>query len=125
MAILSKAALFGLCWLVDGATIKKMPLNYMLVMCSDKQPVISICDCTNHMVDGGKKDAEFIMNVFKTKIEKFEITKVYTDSFFIDKSANMKKAGQILCAHFPWAMCFHGESMYCHYFSVIFQGLVL
>ncbi len=57
-AIMTKAALFGLSWLGDGATIKKMPLINMLVMCGDKPPaVISICDCTSHMVGGGKKDA--------------------------------------------------------------------
>ncbi len=56
-AILTKTALFGLCWLGDGATIKKMQLINMLVICGDKPPsVISICDYTGHMVDGRKKD---------------------------------------------------------------------
>ena len=32
-AIMTKAALFGLSWLGDGATIKKMPLINILVMC--------------------------------------------------------------------------------------------
>ncbi len=54
--ILTKVALFGLCWLSDGETIKKMPLINMLVMCGDKPlAVIFICDCTGHMVDGRKK----------------------------------------------------------------------
>ncbi len=45
-----------------------MSLINMLVMCGDKPPaVISIFDCTGHMVDGGKKDAEFIMNFFQNK----------------------------------------------------------
>ncbi len=39
-AIMSKAALFGLLWLGDGATIKKMPLIHLLVMCDDKPPVV-------------------------------------------------------------------------------------
>ncbi len=56
-AIMTKAALFSLSWLGDGVTIKKMPLINMLVMGGDKpQAVISICDCTDHMVDGEKKD---------------------------------------------------------------------
>ncbi len=66
--ILTKAALFCLCWLGDRATIKK---TNMLVMCGDKPPaVITICHCTNHMVDGGKKDAEFIMNSSKKRLMK-------------------------------------------------------
>ncbi len=56
-AIMTKAALFSLSWLGDGVTIKKMPLINMLVMGGDKpQAVISICDCTDHKVDGEKKD---------------------------------------------------------------------
>ncbi len=65
---MTKAALFGLSWLGDGATTKKMPLINMLVMCSDKPPaMISICDCTGHMEEGGKKDSEFIMIFFKKR----------------------------------------------------------
>ena len=113
--------MFGLSWLGDGATIKKMPLINMLVMCGDKPPaVISICDCTGHMVEGGKKDAEFIMNFFKAKVDEFDPSKVHTDSFFFDGAANVQKAGQILCAHFPRAMCFHGGE---HVLSLFFSDL--
>ena len=49
----------------------------MLVMCGDKPPaVLSICDCTDHMVEGGKKDAKFIMNFFKSKVDEFDLSKV-------------------------------------------------
>ncbi len=70
---MTKAALFGLSWLGDGATIKKMPLINVLVMCGNKLPaVISTCDCTSHMEEGGKKDAEFIMHFFKEKVDEFD-----------------------------------------------------
>ncbi len=93
----------------------------MLVMCRDKPPaVISICDCTDHMVDGGKKDAKFIMNLFISKVDEFDPTKVYTDSFFFDGAANVQKAVQILCAHFPRAMCFHSGE---HVLSLFFSDL--
>ncbi len=118
---MTKAALIGLCWLGDGATIKKMPLINMLVMCGEKPPaVISICYCTNHMVDVGKKDAKFIVNFFKTKVDEFDPTKVYTDSFFFDGTANVQKSGQILCAHFAWTMCFYGGN---HILSLFFSDL--
>ncbi len=59
---------FGLCWLGDGATIKKMLLINMLVMCGDKLPaVISICESTEHIVDNGKKDVKYIISLIPQK----------------------------------------------------------
>ncbi len=66
----------------------------MLVMCGDKPPaVMSICDCTGHMVDCGRKDTKYIMNFFKAKGNGFDPSKVYTDSLFFNGAANMQKAG--------------------------------
>ncbi len=49
------ANVFGLSWIGDGATIKRMPLLNMLAMCGSKPPaVIVILDCTGHMMDGEK-----------------------------------------------------------------------
>ncbi len=45
---------FGFGWLGDGSTICCMPLLNMMVMCGDVNPiVVSICDSTNHMSEGG------------------------------------------------------------------------
>ncbi len=98
-----------------------MPLINMLVMCGNKPPaVISICNCTDHMVEGGKKDTEFIMNLKKKKVDESDPSKVYSNSFFFDGAANVQKAGQILCAHFPQAMCFYGGK---HVLSLFFSDL--
>ncbi len=35
---------------------------------SNAPAVISICDCTDHMVDGGKKDAKIIINYSKQRL---------------------------------------------------------
>ncbi len=92
-----------------------MPQINMLVMCGDKPPaVISICDCMDHMVDGGKKDAKFIMNFFKLNVNEFDPSKVCTDSFSCAESQ------QILCVHFPQAMCFHSGK---HILSLFFSDL--
>ncbi len=65
-SILTNASLLGLSWLGDGVTIIKIPLINMLAMCGNKPPaVISICNCTGHMINSGKKDAENIMNFFQ------------------------------------------------------------
>ncbi len=34
--------------------------------------VVSICDCTGCMVDGRKRDAEFIMEYFSNKVDEFD-----------------------------------------------------
>ncbi len=48
----------GLDWLGDGANILCMPLLNVIVMCGNASPVVvSICDCTDHMSEGEKKDA--------------------------------------------------------------------
>ncbi len=101
--------------------MKKMqPIN-MLIICGDKlQAVILICYCTNYTVDCGKKDAKYIINFFKPKVGEFDLTKVYFDSFFFEGAANVQKTGQILCAHFPWEMCFHGGE---HVLSMFFSDL--
>ncbi len=66
-------SLFGFSWIGDGATIKQMPLMNMLTMCGKAAPVvILICDCTSHMVDGGKRDAEFNMEYFNDKVDEFD-----------------------------------------------------
>ncbi len=99
--------MFGLSWIGDGATIKRMPLLNMLAMCGSKPPaVIAILDCTDHMVDGEKKEVEFIMSFFKPKVDEFDPGKTLTDTFFFDGAANVQKAGHILCAQgnvFPWS----------------------
>ena len=45
----------------DGATIKTTPLINVLA-CSPDNPacVLDVVDCTSHMSEGGKKDAQFI-----------------------------------------------------------------
>ncbi len=68
--LLQDAEVFVLRWLGDGATIKRMPLLNILVLCGSAPPtVVSIIDCTTHMSDGGKKDATYIMEQFRRKVD--------------------------------------------------------
>ncbi len=46
--------------------------------------------------------------------------KTLTATFFYVGAANVQKAVQILCAHFPWAMCFHGGE---HVLSLFYSDL--
>ncbi len=75
--------MFGISWIGDGATIKKMPLVNMLAMCEKAAPVfVLICDCMSHLVDVEKKDAEFIMEYFGKKVNKFDPKGSFTDCSF-------------------------------------------
>ena len=112
---------FGFWWLGDGATIKRMPLLNILVLCGNAPPtVVSIIDCTTHMSDGGKKDATYIMEQFQRKVDQIDTEAKLTDCFFFDGASNVQTAGAILCARYPRAMCFHGGE---HVLSLFFSDL--
>ncbi len=82
---------FGLCWLGDSTTITQISLLHMLILCGTELLVIvSICDFTGHMVDGWKKDTEFIMNFFKENVEEVDSAIQHTDCFFMVPQACKK-----------------------------------
>ncbi len=65
MTIMKDARTFGIAWLGDGATIKGMPLLNMLALYGEEPPVvISIFDYSDHMSEGGGKDAQYIGQLF-------------------------------------------------------------
>ncbi len=98
-----------------------MPLLNMMAMCGDVNPaVVSICDCTDHMSEGRKKDATYIAEMFKEKVNEFDPKCRHTDVFFFDGATNVQKAGQILCQTFLRAYCFHGGE---HVLSLFFSDL--
>ena len=83
-ALLKEAKTFGLAFLGDGATVKRMELMNILGMCADTPPItVSIQDCTKHMQDGGKKDASYIASLFQEEVNKFDPTCSFTDVFFL------------------------------------------
>ncbi len=118
---MAQAPMFGFGWFGDSATIQWLPLLNMMVMSGDVNPVVvSICDCIDHMLEGGKKDATYIAEMFQEKVNGFDLKDRHTDVFFFDGALNVQKVGQILCQTFPRAYCFHdGE----HVLSLFFSDL--
>ena len=115
------AMIFGITWMSDGATISRMPLVNTLVVCGDVPPtVVDIHDCTDHMAEGGKKDALYLAGVMQEEIEKFDKEKKYTDVFYFDGASNVQKAGLRLTALYPRAYVFHGGE---HVISFFFSGV--
>ena len=119
--LLKNAEVFGLAFLGDGGTIKRMPLMNILAMCGDVPPItISVQDCTEHMQDGGKKDASYVATLFEAKVREYDRSNILTDAFFFDGASNVQKAGEILVAKFPHSFCFHhGEHVISLFFSSI------
>ncbi len=81
--------------------------------------MISIFDCSDHRSEG-KKDARYIGQLFKDKVAEFDPTSTCTDAFYFDGASNVQKAGEILCAPYQWAFCFHGGK---HVLSLLFSDL--
>jgi len=72
VALQKEAATFGISFMGDGATVKRMPLVNMMAMGIHCPPVtIKIVDATGHMETGGKKDAVFIARRFEPKIKEY------------------------------------------------------
>ncbi|KAL3769143.1 hypothetical protein ACHAWU_001211 [Discostella pseudostelligera] len=121
-ALKKNAHIFGLAFLGDGATIKKMPLINVLAMCGSSAPptTLLIKDCTDHMASGGKKDAPYIADLFEAKVNELDPTKRLTDIFLFDGASNVQKAGRLLAIKFPHAYCFHGGE---HVVSLFFASI--
>jgi hypothetical protein len=119
-ALLKEVVAFGLAFMGDGATIKRMaPLN-ILAMCANTPPItVSIQDCTNHMQEG-EKNASYNASLFEDQVLHCDPQMHFTDVFFFDGASNVRKAGQILMANFPRTFCFHGgEHVVLLFFSSI------
>lgn len=119
--LLKEAPTFGIAWMSDGATIKRMPLCNVLAMTGGISPMTcAIVDATDQMKDGGKKDAVYVAHYMEQVINDFDPLKMHTDIFFFDGASNVQKGGQILEAAFPRAYCFHGGE---HVVSLFFDDI--
>ena len=119
--LLKEARVFGLAFLGDGATIKRMPLMNVLAMTATVSPMtIAIQDCSSHMVDGGKKDAVYVASLFEEKVVEFDPQNQLTDVFFFDGASNVQKAGEVLMAKYPRSFSFHGGE---HVVSLFFSSI--
>ncbi len=106
---MAQAPTFGFGWLGDGATIQCMPLINMMVIYGYANPVVvSICDCTNHMSEGGKQDATYIAMNSTPRVEKQMSSSLMEQKMFRRQ------------AKFCVKPCFHGGE---HVLSLFFSDL--
>jgi hypothetical protein len=119
--LLKEAKVFGFAWMGDGATIHKMPLMNILALNGTTAPMtILIHNCTKHMEEGGKKDAQYIAKLFEGKVLEYNPQLLCTDAFYFDGASNIQKAGEILMAKFPRSFCSHGGE---HVVSLFFLSI--
>jgi hypothetical protein len=105
----------------DGATIHEMPLMNILALNGTTAPMtVSIHDCTKHMVEGGKKDASYIAELFEVKVMEYDPHFLCTDVFYFDGASNVQKAGEKMMVKFPRSFCFHGGE---HVVSLFFLSI--
>lgn len=90
-----EAQTFGLAFLGDGATIKRMPLLNILGMCGNTLPTtVAVVDCTVHMQDGGKKDASYIAGLFEETVREYDPGNILTDVFFLTEHQMSRRQGK-------------------------------
>jgi hypothetical protein len=64
---------FGLSYYGDSTTVKQMPLNNILASSVYLQTaLLEIVDATAHLEKGGKKDASYIVSLFRPHIDEYE-----------------------------------------------------
>ena len=56
---------------------------------------------TDHLVEGGKKDAEFVAGLFDPWVKKLDPMSTRIDCVFFDGASNVQKAGRLLAAKYP------------------------
>ena len=118
--LLLQVETFGLSLYGDGATIHKMPLlNLLASGVHANVAVLDIVDATEHIRQGGKKDAKYISSLFEPHIRKFQAESANcVDYLSFDGAGNVQLAGRILAAKFPRIICTHGAE---HVISLFFQ----
>ena len=106
--------LFDVTCFGDGATIKTVPLVNMMA-CGVHIPaaVLDVADCTDHVAEGGLKDATYLANLFLPLIVKLEggengKWKGMVDLLFFDGASNVKKSGRIIQGRHPNITLGHG-----------------
>jgi hypothetical protein len=93
---------FGISIFGDGATIRRIPLINMLGSNPDAPSVmLDVVDCSQHMSNGGKKDAWYIAKKFLPVMKEIDPDKQYIDLVVFDGASNIQKAAQLLEEHYP------------------------
>jgi len=128
--LISEAHIFGITIFGDGATVKTIPLfNILAAGVNNPFALLDIADCTDHLAEGGKKDAKYIAKVIMPLIQQTESEEDIlkrksqegtVDLVFFDGASNVQNAGEILRAFNPRITVGHGAE---HVVSLFFSDV--
>jgi hypothetical protein len=101
-SLLADVNTYGIGIFGGGATIVKTPLMNILAR-SPNNPscVLDVVDCSRHMMQGGKKDAWFVVKHILPIMKKIDPHKDRINVVAFDGSSNVQKAAALLKEHFP------------------------
>jgi hypothetical protein len=92
---------FALSLVTDGATISKRPLSNVIAVLSQVGPeLITYDDATEHMQDGGKKDARYYAELLRDAVE--EVGPPNVALICTDNASVMQAAWAELSPLYPW-----------------------
>jgi Protein of unknown function (DUF 659) len=75
---------------------------------------------TDHLVDGGKKNATYIASLFDPWVQKLDPRSTRVDCVFFDGASNVQKAGRLLAAKYPRI---HVQHCAAHCVSLFFSDI--
>jgi hypothetical protein len=113
---------YGIAVYGDGATIKTVPLiNVLAAGVHNPGCVLDIVDCTEHMSEGGIKDADYISREMIPLMKSIDPEQKKIDLILFDGAGNVQKAGNIMSQYFPRATVSHCPA---HVISLIFDKVI-
>ena len=71
--------------------------------------ILGVKYLSKHLAQGGKKDANFILNAFKPYLKQYDEKKSRTNLVFFDGASNVQNAVQILVAYYPRITVLHSD----------------
>jgi hypothetical protein len=92
----------------------------LLVTTPNANSVLDIIDCTEHMEEGGKKDAKYIAGILEQHIERLDPQGIHLNAVLFDGASNVQKAGRIIEARYPQVSVLHGVE---HVVSLFFSDI--
>jgi len=119
------AEIYGVLFFGDGTTVRKTPLlNILASGVYIPTACLEIVDCSTHLAEGGKKDAEYIYSLILHFIKDFEGWKPNAvDLVLFDGASNVQKAGELLASLYHQIAVLYGvEHVMVLFFNDVFKN---
>ena len=100
--LMTNVDVFGMAIYGDGATIVKVPMiNILASSAGNPNCIVDVIDCSEHMSEGGKKDAFYICQQILPQMRVLDPQRQYFDLIAFDGASNVQKTGKMIEQFFP------------------------